>query len=88
MAEIPIWSTSFYGEAGSGEGFLNVLSWSAADSEYCLEASHALRSSQIDAYFGCRFVIIPDMLKNAPMFKRIDPKYRVRVDASATWLSH
>lgn len=25
----------------------------------------------------CRFVIIPDMLKNAPMFKRIDPKYRV-----------
>ena len=26
----------------------------------------------------CRFVIIPDMLKNAPMFKRIDPKFRVR----------
>lgn len=26
----------------------------------------------------CRFVIIPDMLKNAPMFKRIDPKMKVR----------
>jgi small nuclear ribonucleoprotein D3 len=25
-----------------------------------------------------RFVIIPDMLKNAPMFKRIDPKNKVR----------
>jgi len=25
-----------------------------------------------------RFVIIPDMLKNAPMFKRIDPKYRTK----------
>lgn len=26
---------------------------------------------------ACRFVIIPDMLKNAPMFKRIDPKMKV-----------
>lgn len=25
----------------------------------------------------CRFMIIPDMLKNAPMFKRIDPKLKV-----------
>ena len=32
-------------------------------------------------------MIIPDMLKNAPMFKRIDPKYRVRAHASVTWLS-
>ena len=24
-----------------------------------------------------RFMTIPDMLKNAPMFKRIDPKYKV-----------
>ena len=24
-----------------------------------------------------RFMIIPDMLKNAPMFKRIDPKHKV-----------
>ena len=23
-----------------------------------------------------RFLILPDMLKNAPMFKRIDPKYK------------
>ncbi|MEW5305828.1 MAG: hypothetical protein WDW38_000170 [Sanguina aurantia] len=23
-----------------------------------------------------RFMIVPDMLKNAPMFKRIDPKYK------------
>jgi small nuclear ribonucleoprotein (snRNP)-like protein len=23
-----------------------------------------------------RFVVVPDMLKNAPMFKRIDPKYK------------
>ena len=26
---------------------------------------------------SCRFMTIPDMLKNAPMFKRIDPKYKV-----------
>ncbi len=26
----------------------------------------------------CRFMIIPEMLKNAPMFKRIDPKSKVR----------
>lgn len=25
-----------------------------------------------------RFVIIPDMLKNAPMFKRIDPKMKMK----------
>ena len=25
-----------------------------------------------------RFVIVPDMLKNAPMFKRIDPKNKVK----------
>jgi small nuclear ribonucleoprotein D3 len=25
-----------------------------------------------------RFVIIPDMLKNAPMFKRIDPKHKMK----------
>lgn len=25
-----------------------------------------------------RFIIVPEMLKNAPMFKRIDPKHRVR----------
>ena len=31
-----------------------------------------LRGSRI------RFMIIPDMLKNAPMFKRIDPKHKVR----------
>lgn len=30
-----------------------------------------LRGSRI------RFMIIPDMLKNAPMFKRIDPKHKV-----------
>lgn len=24
-----------------------------------------------------RFIIVPDMLKNAPMFKRIDPKFKV-----------
>ena len=29
------------------------------------------------AFRACRFVIIPDMLKNAPMFKRIDPKMKV-----------
>lgn len=23
-----------------------------------------------------RFVIVPDMMKNAPMFKRVDPKYK------------
>ena len=26
-----------------------------------------------------RFIIVPEMLKNAPMFKRIDPKHRVSV---------
>lgn len=25
-----------------------------------------------------RFVIVPDMLKNAPMFKRIDPKNKMK----------
>jgi small nuclear ribonucleoprotein D3 len=29
-----------------------------------------LRGSRI------RFLCVPDMLKNAPMFKRIDPKYK------------
>lgn len=33
--------------------------------------------SQIVMSFCDRFVIIPDMLKNAPMFKRIDPKMKV-----------
>ncbi len=33
--------------------------------------------SQIVMSFCYRFVIIPDMLKNAPMFKRIDPKMKV-----------
>lgn len=28
-----------------------------------------------------RFVIVPDMLKNAPMFKRIDPKNKMKVRA-------
>lgn len=23
-----------------------------------------------------RFIIVPDMMKNAPMFKRVDPKYK------------
>lgn len=25
-----------------------------------------------------RFIVVPDMLKNAPMFKRFDPKNKVR----------
>lgn len=33
--------------------------------------------SQMVMTFCYRFVIIPDMLKNAPMFKRIDPKMKV-----------
>lgn len=33
--------------------------------------------SQVVMSFRYRFVIIPDMLKNAPMFKRIDPKMKV-----------
>lgn len=28
-----------------------------------------------------RFVIVPDLLKNAPMFKRIDPKNKIKGDA-------
>lgn len=31
--------------------------------------------------FACvrsRYMILPDMLKNAPMFKKMDPKVRVR----------
>ena len=31
-----------------------------------------------DGLFAGRFLVIPDMLKNAPMFKRIDPKHKVR----------
>ena len=34
----------------------------------------------VDIWY-CRFVIIPDMLKNAPMFKRIDPKMKVHETA-------
>ena len=30
-----------------------------------------------------RFMIIPEMLKNAPMFKRIDPKSKVRGNRAA-----
>jgi small nuclear ribonucleoprotein D3 len=39
-----------------------------------------LRGSRI------RFMIIPDMLKNAPMFKRIDPKHKVLPDPIGTRL--
>uniref|UniRef100_A0A7S0S6W7 Small nuclear ribonucleoprotein Sm D3 n=1 Tax=Chlamydomonas leiostraca TaxID=1034604 RepID=A0A7S0S6W7_9CHLO len=38
------------------------------------------RVSQLDHIFvrgsRIRFLIVPDMLKNAPMFKRIDPKFK------------
>ena len=38
------------------------------------------RVTQLDHIFirgsRIRFFIVPDMLKNAPMFKRIDPKYK------------
>jgi small nuclear ribonucleoprotein D3 len=38
------------------------------------------RVSQLEHLFirgsRIRFVIVPDMLKNAPMFKRIDPKHK------------
>ena len=40
------------------------------------------RVSQLDHIFirgsRIRLVIVPDMLKNAPMFKRIDPKYKAK----------
>ena len=32
----------------------------------------------------CRLVVVPDMLKNAPMFKRIDPKAKVRCSLAGT----
>lgn len=38
-----------------------------------------LRGSRI------RFMIIPDMLKNAPMFKRIDPKHKVGCMPCLDW---
>ena len=41
-----------------------------------LHGVELLAKSQVLALH--RFVIIPDMLKNAPMFKRIDPKMKVR----------
>jgi small nuclear ribonucleoprotein D3 len=28
-----------------------------------------------------RFIIVPDMMKNAPMFKRVDPKYKDKLPA-------
>mmetsp|Transcript_12375 Transcript_12375/g.26729 ORF Transcript_12375/g.26729 Transcript_12375/m.26729 type:complete len:124 (-) Transcript_12375:760-1131(-) len=38
------------------------------------------RVAQLDHIFvrgsRIRFIIVPDMLKNAPMFKRIDPKHK------------
>lgn len=39
-------------------------------------------------HWCCRFVIIPDMLKNAPMFKRIDPKMKVGLGCSASSIRH
>lgn len=30
-------------------------------------------------FMSCGFIIVPDMLKNAPMFKRIDPKSKVSI---------
>ena len=39
--------------------------------------------SQMVMSFCYRFVIIPDMLKNAPMFKRIDPKMKVRSEVQS-----
>ena len=43
-----------------------------------MSASCVLCGSLTVLNHPCRMVVIPDMLKNSPMFKRIDPKNKVR----------
>ena len=46
--------------------------------EPCMQDGRISHLEHIFIRGGCvRFMTIPDMLKNAPMFKRIDPKYKV-----------
>lgn len=50
----------------------NVLNWKAVlqNGQQRMIQNIYIRGSKI------RFVIVPDMMKNAPMFKRVDPKYK------------
>lgn len=69
MAGYRTWSTYSFEGAASGAILPQPQHCS------CCAAVNA-RGLVPEALCGCRFIIIPDMLKNAPMFKRIDPKHK------------
>merc|ERR1719382_92276 len=69
-------------EMKTGESYRGVLmeaedNWNAQMSNITVTSKDG-RVKQLDSAFlrgsKIRFCILPDMLKNAPMFKRIDPK--------------
>merc|ERR1711939_1183982 len=71
-------------ELKSGEMYRGVMT-SAEDNWNChlddvIATARNGHQTQLDHIFirgSCiRFITIPDMLKHAPMFKRIDPKYK------------
>lgn len=67
------------GESYRGELFEAEDNWNCQLKDVTATAKDG-RVSQLEHIFirgsRIRFMIVPDMLKNAPMFKRIDPKYK------------
>ncbi|KAK9809684.1 hypothetical protein WJX73_004611 [Symbiochloris irregularis] len=67
------------GESYRGELFDAEDNWNVQLKDVTATAKDG-RISHLEHIFirgSCiRFLIIPDMLKNAPMFKRIDPKHK------------
>ena len=70
------------GEMYRGELFDVEDNWNCQLKDVTATAKDG-RVSQLDHIYvrggRIRFVIVPDMLKNAPMFKRIDPKHKGKV---------
>ena len=75
MGGLPTWSTSLCAAAGYGAHLPALPLVSSVTRVPCEVCSRAWPLSA--AVLPHRFMIIPDMLKNAPMFKRIDPKHKV-----------
>lgn len=73
----------YRGELHEAEDNLNVqlsnVTATARDGKVSHMEHIFVRGSRI------RFVIVPDMLKNAPMFKRIDPKNKMKNVALGKW---
>lgn len=67
------------GEMYRGELFEVEDNWNCQLKDVTATAKDG-RVSQLEHIFirgsRIRFLIVPDMLKNAPMFKRIDPKHK------------